>query len=249
MTQTPLRFCIIIPVYCHADPLVQVLRRLESVALPCFVVDDGNESPLKEALEFGRWPWVTALRLETHGGKSAACTEGARRASGMGFSHAIFVDADNQHAVEDIPRILELAIQHPDAMILGRPLFDGSAPFTRRFGRTLSNFWVWIETLSLEIEDSLCGFRCFPLTPFLKAASGAPFSGRMDFDPDIVVRLYWQGLPVINFDTHVLYPANGISNFNLWRDNVALFRLHTRHFFGMLLRIPSLLNRHRTHAV
>jgi len=223
---------------------------LDQYGLSCFLIDDGNEIPLKDALitELARRPSIEVLRLSTHGGKGAACVEGGRRAYGLGFSHAIFIDADEQHEVEDIPRVLELSRQHPDAMILGKPVFDPSAPYGRRFGRIVSNLWVWIETLSFDIKDSLCGFRCLPLDPFVKIAAGVQVGRRMDFEPDIVVRLFWQGVSVVNFETHIRYPFSGISNFNLLRDNAALFWLHTRLFFGMVVRSPFLISRHRTRA-
>jgi glycosyltransferase involved in cell wall biosynthesis len=246
MTDTAPLCCVIIPVYRHAEPLANVLRQLEKFHLPCFLVDDGNEVPLKDALaaELAVGSWVTVLRLATHGGKGAACLEGCRAANERGFSHVIFMDADDQHEVQDIPRILALARQHPQAMILGNPVFDQSAPLKRRVGRIISNVWVWIETLSFEIQDSLCGFRCLPLKPLLKVAAGVQIGRRMDFEPDVVVRLFWQGVPVVNFDTRIRYPSRGISNFHPMRDNGALFWLHTRLFFGMLLRSPVLLIRH-----
>ena len=38
-----------------------------------------------------------------------------------------------------------------------------------------------------------------------------------------------------------LYPADGISHFRLWQDNLLISRMHARLFGGMLLRAPALL--------
>ena len=239
------RFCVIIPVYRHEKPLLQVLKRLDSYGLPCLVVDDGNRPPLKETIsaDLARHPWVEILQLPAHGGKGAATLAGCLRAMERGFTHGLFLDADDQHNAEDIPRMIELARRHLQAMILTRPLFDESAPASRRIGRWVSNIWVWIETWSFQIKDSLCGFRCLPLKPVLALASRVRLGHRLDFDPDLLVRLYWEGLPVVSFDTHIRYPANGHSNFCLGRDNVALSWLHTRLFFGMLRQTPTLLRK------
>ena len=231
--------CILIPVYRHVQPLARVLAQIAAYRVPCIVVDDHNEPPLAD-----QPPWVDVLRLPVHSGKGVACVEGARRADAQGFSHVILMDADDQHDSGDIPRMMDLMRAHPQAMILGRPLFDASAPWSRRFGRLISNAWAWIETLSFDIKDSLFGYRLIPLAPFLKIAAGAPLGQRMDFDPDLVVRLFWAGVPVVTFDTRVRYPEDGISNFNLRRDNLRLICLHTRLFFGMLFRLPQLLRRH-----
>jgi len=170
--------------------------------------------------------------------------EGGRRAFARGFTHAIFMDADGQHDSGDVPQMVKLMRENPQAMILGRPVFDASAPLGRRFGRWVSNVWAWIETLSFEIKDSLCGYHCIPLAPFIKVAATARLSQRMDFDPDMLVRLFWERVPVVTFDTRVRYPMGGVSNFNVWRDNLRLTTLHTRLFFGMLIRLPRLL-KHR----
>jgi glycosyltransferase involved in cell wall biosynthesis len=246
MTESVPTCCVVIPVYRHGEPLVSMLRQLEKYQLPCYLVDDGNEVPLKDVLvsKLTLEPWMNVIRLAANGGKGAACIAGCRAAFARGFSHVIFIDADDQHDIQDIARILTLVRQHPRAMILGRPVFDESAPFKRRFGRLFSNMWVWIETLSLDIRDSLCGFRCFPLAPLLNLADRVSLGLRMDFDPDLVVRLFWEGLPVVNFDTRIRYPSSGISNFRLVRDNLSLSWLHTRLVLGMLIRSPFLISRH-----
>lgn len=236
-----IRCGIIIPVYRHAKPVEEVLARLDPYGLPCIVVDDWNTPPLADSLSPRalQQKGVSVIRLPEHGGKGLACLAGARHAATQGWTHAIFMDADNQHDAGDIPHILALIDKHPAAMIIGQPQFDASAPRARRFGRLISNVWVWIETGSFAIRDSLCGFRALPLGPVLDLAAREPLGLRMDFDPDLLVRLYWRGLPVVNFPTRVRYPAGGVSNFDVWRDNLALCRLHTRLVLTRLARIGA----------
>ena len=64
---------------------------------------------------------------------------------------------------------------------------------------------------------------------------------RMDFDIEILVRLYWQGARVTFIPTQVIYPEDGVSHFRALHDNIGISWLHTRLFFGMLVRIPKLL--------
>jgi len=63
----------------------------------------------------------------------------------------------------------------------------------------------------------------------------------MDFDPDILVRLAWRNQPMRWLPTKVHYPADGLSHFRLFRDNVRISAMHTRLFFGMLVRAPMIL--------
>jgi hypothetical protein len=68
----------------------------------------------------------------------------------------------------------------------------------------------------------------------------------MEFDADVIVRLFWAGTPVVNLPTPVTYPADGVSNFRMVRDNLRMAALHLRLLAGMLLRLPVLLPRRLT---
>ncbi len=160
----------------------------------------------------------------------------------MGFSHIIQLDADGQHSVSDVPRLAEIAVTHPQAMVLIDPVFE-NAPRSRLYGRLVSRFFVWLECCSLAIRDPLCGFRCLPLAPLMSILDRVRCGDRMDFDPEIAVRLVWEGVPVVNISSQVTYPHDGVSHFNMWWDNLLISWLHTRLIFGMLLRLPRLLTR------
>jgi hypothetical protein len=105
---------------------------------------------------------------------------------------------------------------------------------------------VWIETLSLQLKDSMCGFRVYPIAPTLQLAQRVALGKRMDFDTEVMVRLYWQGNDSHFVATRVTYPADGLSHFDALKDNCRISWMHTRLFLGMLPRIPSLLFRRRT---
>jgi hypothetical protein len=166
---------------------------------------------------------------------------GCRELAARGFTHALQLDADGQHESGDVPRFLEAFQRDPEALILGAPRFDASAPRSRRWGRLLTNVWIWINSLSGAVEDAMCGFRLYPLAPLLKVAGGARLGKRMDFDPEVLVRLQWEGLRVVNLPTEVRYPEDGRSHFRLGLDNWLISKMHTRLFFGMLGRLPLLL--------
>lgn len=236
--------CVVIPVYNHAQFLGELLRRIRAFDLPCLVVNDGSSPEDSRVLE--RLCAETdseLLEQFPNQGKGTAVLLGMRRAAERGFTHCIQVDADGQHNVEDLPRLLTLARAHPDTLVTGVPMFDESVPRYRFISRYLTHVWVWIETLSLEIRDSMCGFRVYPLSPTLALTERVRVAGRMAFDTEVMVRLYWSGMPVLSLPTRVIYPDNGVSNFRLWRDNIAITWMHTRLCVGMLARSPLLLYR------
>ncbi|MDX2126636.1 MAG: glycosyltransferase [Aeromonas hydrophila] len=228
--------CILIPCYNHAGPLAAVLARLAEYGLPCLLVDDGSEPVAAAALAAlaARYPWVTLLRHPHNQGKGGAVMTGLRRAHALGFSHALQVDADGQHDLADIPALLAEADKHPAALVSGRPLYDDSVPKGRLYGRYITHVWVWIETLSFAIKDSMCGFRVYPLAATCALLERVALGRRMDFDTEVMVRLYWAGVAVRFVPTRVIYPADGSSHFQLWRDNRDISWMHTRLVCSLL---------------
>lgn len=222
--------CLLIPCYNHAGPLAAVLARLAEFELPCLLVDDGSEPVAAAALDAlaAQHPWVSLLRHPHNQGKGGAVMTGLRRAHELGFSHALQVDADGQHDLTDLPALLAEARQHPAALVSGRPLYDDSVPKGRLYGRYITHVWVWIETLSFAIKDSMCGFRVYPLAPTCALLERVTLGRRMDFDTEVMVRLHWAGVPMRFVPTRVIYPVDGRSHFRLFRDNLDISWMHTR---------------------
>lgn len=232
---------VVIPVYNHEHAIGAVVDAVRAHGLPVILVDDGSKASCAAVLDsLAKPPEVTVFRRTQNGGKGAAVMSGLQEAERLGYTHAIQIDADGQHNLVDLPKFLEHANANPDALITGQPMYDASVPKGRLYGRYLTHIWVWINTLSFAIKDSMCGFRVYPLKPTLGAI--VPSIGkRMDFDPEIAVRLVWRGTKVINIPTQVTYPLDGVSHFDVLWDNVRISGMHTRLFFGMLIRLPKLL--------
>jgi polyprenyl-phospho-N-acetylgalactosaminyl synthase len=136
------------------------------------------------------------------------------------------IDADGQHDADDIPRFIEASRAAPEALVLGQPLFDGSAPKSRLWGRKVSVFWCMVETASTKIGDPLCGYRVYPVDAAVKAAARGL---AMEFDPEIAVRLVWSGVPVVHVATRVRYLSadeGGVSHYRGLRDTVRISVMH-----------------------
>ncbi|MEN7459522.1 glycosyltransferase family 2 protein [Pantoea dispersa] len=240
--------CVLIPCYNHGAMLASVLARLAPFNLPVIVVDDGSDARTKQHIAALDAPQLRVLTLPHNQGKGAAVIAGLRAAAAAGFSHALQLDADGQHQVEDTPRMLAEAERYPHCLISGQPQYDASIPKSRLYGRYITHFWVWVETLSFSLKDSMCGFRVYPLAASLELCDRRAIGQRMDFDTEIMVRLYWQGTPSRFIRTRVTYPPSGVSHFDALHDNLRISWMHTRLFFGMLPRIPQLLSRRRQQA-
>jgi glycosyltransferase involved in cell wall biosynthesis len=237
---------VVIPVYNHEHAIGAVVEAVRRHGLPCVLVDDGCSPGCATVLQQLAAADAQHISLLVHAhnqGKGGAVMTGLRHAAANGYTHALQIDADGQHDSADIPRFLAASRAAPTAVINGRPIYDQSVPKGRLYGRYLTHVWVWINTLSLEIADSMCGFRVYPLLPTLRLIDSAHIGRRMDFDTEILVRLFWRGVRVHNLATRVRYPADGVSHFQVWQDNVRISGMHTRLFLGMLPRAPFLLVR------
>jgi len=234
--------CVVIPVYNHGTTVATVANAVRAYQLPVILVDDGSDTDCGQRLQAvaAADDGIELIRLGCNTGKGAAFYAGARRGLARGFSHALQIDADGQHDLAAIPRVLEVADEHPTALITGCPVFDETIPPERLYGRYLTYLFVWLNTWSLSIRDPLCGFRLYPLADTVSLANRYPIAQRMDFDIDVAVRLVWDNVAVQSVRVAVHYPADGISHFELRRDNLLIARLHARLFAGMLVRAPLL---------
>ncbi|MCK9816563.1 glycosyltransferase family 2 protein [Pseudomonas sp. MAFF 302046] len=234
--------CAVIPVYNHEGAVPAVVEALLASQLPCVLVDDASSPACARVLEqLAQRDQVFLVKLGVNQGKGGAVMAGLRHASRLGFSHALQVDADGQHDLRDVDNFVASSRAHPEALICGYPQYDRSVPKGRLYARYLTHVWVWINSLSLQIPDSMCGFRVYPLPPTLALIDSVKLGKRMDFDPEILVRLSWRNQPMRWLPTHVHYPQDGLSHFRLFHDNALISKMHAKLFFGMLLRAPKIL--------
>jgi glycosyltransferase involved in cell wall biosynthesis len=239
---------VLIPSYNPGPKVFDTLHAALEQWTPVWVVVDGSNDGSALALQemAASQPSLRVLVLPTNRGKGAAVLHGIREALRAGFTHALTMDSDGQHPAEKIPAFMQASQLAPAAMVLGRPIFDASAPNLRVIGRRISNGWTHIETLGAGIGDSLYGFRVYPMAPLERIMRRQIWMRRFDFDVEAVVRLSWRGVRPINLPAPVRYfrpEEGGVSHFNYWRDNVLLTWMHTRLFLGFLMRLPLLLGR------
>ncbi len=240
--------CVFIPVYNHHQVLGATLDRIHALGLPIIVVDDGSQAESRAILEslVAARPWVELVTHPHNRGKGGAIKTGLREAGTLGFTHALQIDADGQHDIDDIPRFIALAAAAPDTLIAGRPAYDDSVPKIRFYCRYLTHALVWLNTLSLRIADSMCGFRVYPVAASCALLGAEAMGERMDFDTEFMVRWDWRGWPILQTVTRVIYPKDGTSHFQMFHDNKLITWMHMRLFVGMLWRSPWLLARHFT---
>jgi len=239
---------VVIPSYNSGPQVYETVRAARARWAPVWVVVDGSTDGTRKGLdEMARGdPALRVLALPRNGGKGAAILHALREAAAGGFSHALTMDADGQHPAASIPEFMAASMREPQALVLGVPRFDESAPALRVKGRRISNWWANLETLWTGIGDSLFGFRVYPVRPLLEIMQATRWMRRFDFDPEAAVRLVWRGLVPLNLPAPVRYlrpEEGGVSHFRYWRDNALLSWMHFRLMLGFAWRLPALLAR------
>jgi glycosyltransferase involved in cell wall biosynthesis len=239
---------VLIPSYNTGGRVLQTVWDARQIWQPVWVVVDGSTDGTLEALRaLARDdPAIRVLALPHNRGKGAAILHGLREAEAAGYTHAMTMDADGQHPTDKIREFMAASAANPEALILGLPVFDASAPRVRVHGRKLSNWCTGLETLGAGIGDSLYGFRVYPIAPLREIMERQPWMRRFDFDAEAAVRLCWRGVRPINLTAPVKYfrpEEGGVSHFRYLRDNVLLTWMHTRLILEGLVRLPFLLGR------
>jgi len=239
------KYSIVIPVYNHPHYLADLVQHLEQFQFPIILVNDGSHAECTAILRKldQQFDQVSLIEHVENKGKGQAVITGLRYAAHIGMTHALQLDADGQHHWDDVAKFFQLSQQQPEAMVIGQPIFDASVPKKRLYGRYITHFWVWVNSLSFDIKDSMCGFRIYPLDTTIAVLNKAKFQPRMGFDSEILVRLKWEDVPFINIPTPVIYPEHGISHFDAWRDNIGISKAHATLFIEMLKRLSQLLLR------
>lgn len=251
MTPSSRTHLLLIPSYNTGPKVYETVRAARAQWSPVWVVTDGSTDGTPAGLRemAASDPGLKLIELRANAGKGAAVLQGLQAASEAGFTHALTMDSDGQHPAELIGEFMRLSIRHPETMVLGRPVFDASAPLLRVRGRRVSNWWTHLETLGAGIDDSLYGFRVYPIPDLIAVMRRQPWMRRFDFDTEAVVRLAWRGVKPLNLAAPVKYltaEEGGVSHFQYGRDNALLTWMHARLMLEFALRLPLLLWRRAT---
>jgi glycosyltransferase involved in cell wall biosynthesis len=231
------RAAVVIPVYNHEQMVVDVVQRSLKLGIPVIVVDDGSTDASYDQIKCIEG--IQVLRHRSNRGKGAALLTGFAAAAEL-YDWAITLDADGQHNPEDIQTLIDAIPATERPIIIGKRegMLGADVPWTSRFGREFSNFWVRMSGGPV-VEDSQSGFRVYPLPECLHLSVVAR---RFQFEVEILVKAKWRHMPVTEAPVRVSYTpgARRISHFHPFFDflrNTGLFsRLITHRILTLRFR-------------
>ena len=209
------RCAIVIPAYNHGRRLHEVLVKALRLGFPVFVVDDGSTDSTPRIL--ASHSHVTVIRHKRNQGKGASLLSGFISALNVA-DYAVTLDADGQHNPDDISSLVRAVPKGKRPIVVGKRtgMRHKNVPWTSRWGRRFSNFWVW-ASCGKRLSDSQSGFRLYPLPETLQLGAR---SKRFQFEVEILVRAAWSGVPILETPVQSIYgPAEErISHFRPWLD-------------------------------
>lgn len=227
-----MKLCFLIPFYNHPEKIEKLVEILSEFKTQIFIIDDGSNEASKAVLQgLNLQENVEIFTREKNGGKGAAIKDGLNLALKKGFTNAFQIDADMQHDLTKIPTFIALSKQNPNALICGKSVFE-NAPKARLYGRKITDFWVWLNTLGGDIKESMCGFRVYPLSEICELLPRVK-SDRMDFDIDILLHAYKKGIEFLWSEILVRYESAAVSHFRGFKDNALISLMHARHFLNL----------------
>ena len=194
------KFAVIIPVYNHEHGVVGVVQKSLKLNLPVFVVDDGSTDSSYENIR--DYPGISLLRHAENRGKGAALITGFIEAEKIA-DWAITIDADGQHDPQDALDMMAAIPENERPLVVGmrQGMVGRKAPWTSRFGRKFSNFWIVLAG-GPRMADSQSGFRIYPLPEVLQLNVAAR---RYQFEVEVLVKAGWEKRPVIEVPISVSY--------------------------------------------
>lgn len=247
-----MKVAIVIPVYNHGKTLSEVIGRCINVchtfsidnaqnnlslklsSNDILVIDDGSEDDgIKSIQDFP----IQIIQHSVNKGKGAALIKAAQSLKKQGYSHMIALDADAQHFPEDIPDFIQAIIQNPYAFIIGKRDFSApNIPFSSRFGRKFSYFWMFIQT-GYTISDMQSGYRAYYLETLLCLNLKET---RYSFEIEALVKAAWAGFAIKEIPIKVYYQKGNerISHFDKIKDNIRISILNTKLTVRALIPIP-----------
>jgi len=227
------RLCFVIPVYNHYASVWAVIAAARQTGRPVIVVDDGSTDDMAhvQPRTDKRLAGITFIRHARNWGKGAALRTGFRVAARTS-DWAVSVDADGQHRPADYPALLAAVAAGTRPIVVGcrRGMAGDHVPWTSRYGRAFSNFWVRLAG-GPDVADTQSGFRLYPLPEVLELNVRAR---RFQFEVEILVKARWQGIPIVEAPVSVHYPP-GIERISHFRPVVDFLR-NTRAFSRLIFQ-------------
>jgi glycosyltransferase involved in cell wall biosynthesis len=223
------RLAILIPALNCEATIAAVVRGARKTVETVLVVSDGStDATAERAASAG----AEVVCHETNMGKGTALRTGMDVLARRGFTHVLTMDGDGQHLSDQIPELLKVAYERPEAIVIGaRQVASGSTTALKVFGNRFANRWVEIAC-GARLRDTQSGFRVYPLRQILDLRVRAR---RFAFETEVLIRAVRANVAVVSVPVQAYYPSPGqrVSHYRPFRDTVRIILV----VLGLIFRL------------
>jgi len=229
--------CILIPAYNPGELLVQLVSSLIKAGFShIIVVNDGSIAecvPIFERIK--KMEQCHLLRHAVNLGKGRALKTGLNYFL-INFPNSpgiITCDADGQHQVEDVVKVVKVLQDNPDSLIIGVRDFDKDVPLLSKFGNVITRS-IFFFLVGKYLSDTQTGLRGIPVgfMPMLILLDGEGY----EFEMNMLIASKTQNISTIEERISTIYIDNNrLSHFNPLLDSMKIYFLLLRFFFSSIL--------------
>jgi glycosyltransferase involved in cell wall biosynthesis len=227
-----LKCCVLIPTYNNERTVAKVISDVLEYTDDLILINDGSTDSTAKILS-----GISSIQLvsfEKNRGKGIALREGFKYAASKGYDYAITLDSDGQHFAKDIPTLIHRLEKEKNILIIGaRNMDQESVPGKSSFGNKFSSFWYWVIT-GIKLPDTQSGFRLYPIGQYRNMKF---YTGKFEFEIEVIVRSAWKGIQVIAEPVSVYYGEDRVSHFRPGPDVFRITMLNTLFVFISFLFI------------
>jgi glycosyltransferase involved in cell wall biosynthesis len=224
---------VVVPTFNNPKTIKNVVDDILNNNYNVIVVDDGSINKVVNILNEEKY---NCIHIETHPhniGKGQAILTGANRAKQLGYKNIVSMDGDGQHLASEIIKLIEKNTIENQIVIGSRNFNIDNIPKKSKIGRAFHNFWIKLNT-GFEIEDSLSGFRLYPVSIIDLNTTKVGFS----FEIEVLVKHFWKYKQITQTTIECFYPKpeDRVSHFDNYRDTTRFILLHLKLFIFKILK-------------
>jgi len=193
-----------IPAYNEEKNIASIIVKLKKIAQKIIVCDDGSTDLTGEiAQKLG----ATVIRHPKNLGYGSGIRSIFQKAKEIDSDILVTFDADGQHQVEDIKKVIEPILKNNADLVIGSRFLDNKTidvPEYRKIGIKLITK-VTNSTLEEKITDSQSGFRAYNKDIITKLEPG---DVGMGISTEILIKASSHGFKITEVPINILYDGN-----------------------------------------
>lgn len=214
------KIIIVIPAYQPDEKLIQLVEQLKEYKV--VVVNDGSGDIYHEVFAQSKKAGAKVLSYSKNRGKGYALKHVFRRIANSDtyVEWIITADADGQHKVSDIVRLIDNTVSGEKGLLIGTRRFQGYVPLRSRIGNVCMNK-VFGKVTGVKLLDTQSGLRAYhiELLPRLCEIKG----NRYEYEMNCLLWAAQNNVKIRQIPIDTIYEeGNGSSHFKAVRDSLRI---------------------------